>query len=82
MQTRASGGIIPMQVQEVVLSVPDISCEHCAHTINSALAPLAGVETVNTNIAAKTVNLRFDPDQVSLDQIAATLDEEGYPVAK
>jgi copper chaperone len=71
-----------MQAQEIVLSVPDISCEHCAHTINSTLAPLAGVESVNTDIATKTVSLRYDPAQVSLDQIAAALDEEGYPVAK
>jgi copper chaperone CopZ len=73
---------MPTQAQEIVLSVPDISCEHCAHTINSALAPLAGVEAVDTDIAARTVHLRYDPAQVSLDQIAATLDEEGYPVAK
>jgi copper chaperone len=71
-----------LQVQETVLSVPDISCEHCVKTINGALGTLAGVEAVVTDIPSKTVSLRYDPAQVSLDQIEATLDEEGYPVAK
>jgi len=68
--------------QEVVLSVPDVSCEHCVKTINGALGVLAGVESVQTDIPAKTVQLRYDPSQVSMDTIEATLDEAGYTIAK
>ena len=68
--------------QETVLSVPEISCEHCVHTIDTALGKLPGVETVSTDIPSKTVRLRYDPSQVSLETIEATLDEEGYTVAK
>ena len=44
------------QVQEIVLSVPDVSCEHCVKTINGALGTLAGVESVSTDIPSKTVH--------------------------
>lgn len=68
--------------EEVVLSVPDVSCEHCVHTIDKALSPLPGVESVQTDLASKTVRLRFDPAQTPMTTIEAVLDEEGYPVAK
>ncbi len=68
--------------QEALLSVPDISCEHCVKTINGALGALSGIESVSTDIPTKTVQLRFDPTQVSMEQIEATLDDEGYSVAK
>ncbi len=69
------------EVQDVVLSVPDISCEHCVRAINGALGGLAGVEKVETDIPSKTVHLRYHPDQLSMQQIESTLDEEGYTVA-
>jgi copper chaperone len=70
------------QVQETVLSVPEVSCEHCVKTINGALGQLSGVESVSTDIPSKTVYLRYDPAQVSMDTIEATLDDAGYTVAK
>jgi copper chaperone len=70
------------QVQETVLSVPDISCEHCVKTINGALGVLSGVESVQTDIPTKTVRLRYDPTQVSMDTVEATLDDAGYTIAK
>ena len=71
-----------VQVQDTVLSVPDVSCEHCVKTINGALGALAGVESVDTDIPTKTVHLRYYPSQVSMDTIEATLDDAGYTVAK
>lgn len=68
--------------QETVLSVPDISCEHCVKTINGALGAVPGVESVSTDIPTRSVQLRYDPSQVSMEQIEATLDDAGYTVAK
>ncbi len=69
-------------IQETRLAVPDISCEHCVHAINSALQELPGVEAVNTDIPTKTVQLRYDPDRVSMAKVEAVLDDIGYTVAK
>ena len=68
--------------QEIQLAVPEISCEHCVHAINGALSVLPGVETVSTDIPTKTVQLRYDPHQVSMEKVEAVLDELGYTVAK
>ncbi|MFL5626590.1 MAG: heavy-metal-associated domain-containing protein, partial [Ktedonobacteraceae bacterium] len=60
--------------QETVLSVPDVSCEHCVKTINGALQDLPGVESVVTDIPSKTVHFRYDPSKVSLEKVEAVLD--------
>jgi copper chaperone len=69
-------------VQDITLSVPDVSCSHCVNTINGALGAVAGVEQVNTDIPTKSVHLRYNPDQVSMEKIEAVLDDAGYTVAK
>ena len=71
-----------MAIVETTLTAPDISCEHCVKTINGALGALPGIETVNTDIPTRTVQLRYDPAQVSMQQIEETLDDAGYTIAK
>lgn len=70
------------QIEEKVLSVPDISCEHCVKTINGALGALPGVESVQTDIPSKSVRLRYDAGKVSMAQIETTLDDAGYTIAQ
>jgi len=69
-------------VQDVVLSVPDVSCEHCVKTINTSLGKISGIENVTTDIPTKTVHVRYNPDLVSMREIENTLDEEGYTIDK
>ena len=68
--------------QDVTLSVPDVSCEHCVKTINTALGVLPGVESVSTDIPTKSVHLIYDPAQLSMETVEATLDDAGYTIAK
>lgn len=68
--------------QDVVLSVPDMSCEHCVKAINGALGGLPGVETVATDLPTKSVHLRYDAAQLSMEQIEAALDDAGYTLSK
>jgi copper ion binding protein len=69
------------QTHEVDLKVLDISCEHCVNTISQALGKLTGVERVSVDIPTKTVQVAFDPGEVTLDRITATLDDAGYAVS-
>ena len=64
-----------------VLSVPDISCEHCERAIKGALEPLPGVQLVNVDIPAKTVRVQFDEAQVDVAKIKQAVEDEEYPVA-
>lgn len=67
-------------LQDITLVAPDISCAHCVATIKRSVGDLDGVENVDVDPETKRVEIRFDPGRVSLAQIEATLDDEGYPV--
>jgi copper chaperone len=69
-------------MESTTLQAQAISCEHCQHAIEEAVGALDGVHTVSVDIPAKSVNVSFDPMQVSLKRIEAAMDEEGYPVTK
>ena len=67
-------------MSSVILNVPDISCEHCEHTITGALSPVEGVRSVSVDIPAKQVRVDYDDAQVSVDRMKELLSEEDYPV--
>ncbi len=69
-----------MSIEHATLTAPDISCGHCVATIKQTLGALPGISTVDANEATKRIDVGFDPNQVSLTQIEAALDEAGYPV--
>ena len=64
-----------------VLTVPDISCEHCERAISGALQPVEGVQSVNVDISGRQVRVDYDPTTVSVDRMKEILAEEDYPVA-
>jgi copper chaperone len=68
-------------VKQVILSVPDISCEHCEHAITEALTPVAGVQRVAVDIDRKQVEVAYDEGSVTVDALKEILAEEDYPVA-
>ena len=67
-------------MSKVVLRVPDISCEHCEHTVTQALTPVKGVHTVHVDIPAKQVTVEYDGGPATIEQMKAVLQEEDYPV--
>ena len=67
-------------MSSVTLNVPDISCEHCEHTITSTLQPVDGIRTVRVDIPTKQVKVEFDEAQVSVEKMKELLQEEDYPV--
>ena len=68
-------------MNEVTLYVPNISCNHCVHTIQNEVGALAGVKSVQARLDTKEVKVAFDAP-VTQTQIVATLAEINYPVAE
>jgi copper chaperone CopZ len=64
----------------VTYSVPNISCGHCVHTIQTELADLSGVQTVKATQDTKKVEIVFDAPATE-EQIKSLLAEINYPVA-
>lgn len=68
-------------MQELTLSVPDMSCQHCVNTINTALTQLSGVGQVQVDLATKSVQVHYQPEQISSTQMESAISEAGYTVA-
>lgn len=62
------------------LRVPEISCGHCKKSIEAAVAPLEGVERVEVQIDAQTVELDFDGSDDTLAAIVTAIEDVGYEV--
>jgi copper chaperone CopZ len=64
----------------VTYSVPNISCDHCVHTIQTEVSDLAGIKSVKADATTKTVEIDFDAP-ANEDAIKSLLKEINYPVA-
>ena len=64
-----------------VLTVPDISCDHCVKSVTNALTPVDGVQDVSVDIPTKQVTVQFDESLVNVEKMQEILAEEDYPVA-
>lgn len=62
----------------VTYSIPNISCGHCVHTIQSEVGELAGVQSVTADQQAKKATITFDAPATE-DQIKQLLAEINYP---
>ena len=70
-----------MAATHAVLNVPSVSCNHCKMAIEGAVGALDGVEQVDVDVDDKSVTVDFDAADVSLDEIQAAVQDEGYEVA-
>jgi copper chaperone len=64
----------------VKYSVPNISCAHCVHTIQTEVSDLAGIKSVKADAETKKVEIEFDAP-ANEDSIKTLLKEINYPVA-
>ena len=62
----------------LTLHIPNISCAHCVHTIQTEVGELPGVKTVQANEQTKVVTIAFDPpaDRAGIEALLAEID---YP---
>lgn len=63
------------------VTVPNISCNHCTHTIEMELSDLPGVQSVKADVDTKQVTVAWD-EPASWDKIVALLEEINYPPAQ
>lgn len=65
---------------KVTYSIPNISCNHCVHTIKMEVSELSGVQEVLADSENKQATIIFDPPATE-EQIIELLEEINYPVA-
>lgn len=65
----------------VTYSIPNISCNHCTHTIQMEVSDLTGVQSVEASLENKQATITFDAPATE-DAIKSLLAEINYPVAE
>lgn len=65
-------------MQTKTVTVPNISCGHCVHTIQSEVADLEGIISVTAEEQSKQVTVAWNDPQTWAG-IAELLEEIGYP---
>ncbi|QFT87337.1 Copper chaperone CopZ [Bacillus sp. THAF10] len=68
-------------METVTLNVNGMSCGHCVKAVEGSVGELKGVNAVKVDLAAGTVAVEYSNEEVTVDQIKETIDEEGYEVA-
>jgi copper chaperone CopZ len=65
----------------ITYSIPNISCHHCTHTIQTEVSEIPGVQSVSATVDTKQATIMFD-DPATEEKIKALLAEINYPVAE
>ncbi|MCM3676399.1 copper chaperone CopZ [Peribacillus simplex] len=62
------------------LNVKGMSCGHCIKAIEGSVGKISGVNSVKVNLDSGTVEVEFNPNEVTPDSIKETIDDQGYDV--
>ncbi|MFC4737926.1 copper chaperone CopZ [Bacillus daqingensis] len=62
------------------INVKGMTCGHCVSSVEGSVGSLEGVDKVKVDLDQATVDVVFNPDQVTEDQIKETIDDQGFDV--
>ncbi|MCM3131057.1 copper ion binding protein (plasmid) [Paenibacillus urinalis] len=65
-------------MKNMTLQVEGMSCQHCVNSIEGALKSIGVSGKVDLN--SNTVEITYNEDNTTLDQIKETIEEQGYDV--
>lgn len=68
-------------MENVTLNVNGMSCGHCVNSVEGSVGNLPGVKTVKVHLSEGKVDVEYNPQEVSLEKIKETIDDQGYDVA-
>lgn len=66
-------------MQQAILTAPKMSCGHCKAAVESALGSMAGVDGVSANPETKKIEVSYDENVVTIDDIKKAAEAAGYP---
>ena len=76
---KKNGGRIMAKSSEI-LNVNGMSCSHCENTVKTAVKALNGISSVSISLENKKVTVEYDPNQVTIEHIKETIENQGYDV--
>ncbi|MCM3790796.1 copper chaperone CopZ [Domibacillus indicus] len=67
-------------MEKTTLNVQGMSCGHCIKAIEDSVGKLGGVSSVQVDLQANKVDVEYDTNQVSIEKIKETIDDQGYDI--
>ncbi|WHY27550.1 copper chaperone CopZ [Bacillus wiedmannii] len=67
-------------MEQLTLKVEGMSCGHCVNSIESSVKEINGVEQVKVQLAEGTVEVTIDSSVVTLKDVVAVIEDQGYDV--
>ncbi|MFO7838047.1 MAG: heavy-metal-associated domain-containing protein [Desulfosalsimonadaceae bacterium] len=61
-----------------IFSVPNISCDHCVHTIRNELKEIGGVNLMDGDVDKKQISVEYE-EPATEEKIREKLKEINYP---
>lgn len=75
----AASSSTPASFQQVVLEVEGMTCRACPATVQKSLEQVEGVYSAKTTYEPPEAVVRFDPAQVSIEDLTKATKSVGYP---
>jgi copper chaperone CopZ len=67
-----------MAIRSDTIQVSGVRCEKCIGRVAGALRPIEGIEYANANLMGQ-IDLRWDDERTSRDDLVAALRKAGFP---
>ena len=68
-------------MEHITMNVEGMSCGHCKKAVEDSVGELNGVEKVDVSLDEGEVTIAFNSNDVTLDDIRETIEDQGYDVA-
>lgn len=65
----------------IILKITGMHCSSCAMNIDFELEDLDGVKEAKTNYAQQKSQVTYDPNKVTIEQMAQVIKKLGYDIA-
>jgi copper chaperone len=67
-------------VEVVILDISGMHCDGCVNTLTGVLAEMDGVGDVKVSLEYEQAKVKFDPDEVSPEEMKEAVEDKGYEV--
>ena len=67
------------ELQSANLDVKGMTCSTCPLTVKVALKKQPGVSEVSVDYKAQSASVKFNPEKIKAEQLAAAVTEAGFP---
>jgi copper ion binding protein len=79
---KKTGIVSPPAIEVAVMDVTGMHCDGCVNTLTGVLTEMEGVKDVKVSLEYEQAKVKFNPEEVSAEELQAAIEDKGYGVAK